>query len=247
MPPLKQTLIWDLPTRLFHWTLALLVGLQFMTGLLGEDWLSLHALIGYATLTLILFRVLWGFFGGYWSRFSNFIPNHSQVLQFIKSVRSNSQPSVTKPTTRDSPATQPKAIDQKEFQFAGHNPLGALSVLFMLTLLFAQIISGLLSNDDISFEGPFTRWVSNATVEWMTHYHSEVGFYLIPLFVGIHVLAVLYYKFKKTQNLTSAMIHGYKEVEAHIRASTDSFANRFLALALLALSALIIYAILLLA
>lgn len=235
MRPLKSILIWDLPTRIFHWSLAILVVFQFTTGWLGEEWLALHALFGYATLALILFRVLWGFFGGYWSRFSNFIPSPVTLYLFIKHSHKSSD------------ATQPEHFDQKPTPIPGHNPLGALSVLVMLALLLAQIISGLMSNDEISFEGPFAGKVSNATVEWMTHYHSEIGFYLIPLFVCIHILAVLYYKFKKNQDLISSMVHGFKQVEAHIRASSDTISNRFLALALLALSALIIYAILRLA
>ena len=235
MRPLKPTLIWDLPTRIFHWSLALLVVFQFMTGWLGEEWLALHALVGYTSLALILFRLLWGVFGGYWSRFSNFIPSPAQVMHYIKSSYKSADPNRSEP------------LGQRDADYAGHNPLGALSVLVMLALLLAQIISGLMSNDEISFEGPFAGKVSNATVEWMTHYHSEIGFYLIPLFVAIHILAVLYYKFKKDQDLISSMVHGFKQVEAHIRASSDTITNRFLALALLALSAFIIYAILRLA
>ncbi len=230
MSPKPPTLIWDLPTRIFHWLLAFVVSLQFITGLLGGDWLTWHAYLGYLSLTLILFRIFWGFFGGYWSLFKSFVPSVHQLFNFLKTFEYSKTSSPAEST-----------VLQQTTQFAGHNPLGAISVLVMLLSLALQVLSGMMSNDDIAFAGPLTAHISNDTVEWMTWYHSEVGFYLILFLITLHILAIVYYKVRKGEMLTVSMIHGHKKIEAPIRASDDSTKNRMLALALFLLSGLIVY------
>jgi cytochrome b len=186
--PLKQ-LIWDLPTRLFHWTLATSVLLQYCTGLLGSDWLPVHAVLGYTTLSLLLFRFVWGFWGGYWSRFVNFIPTPTTLKAYLLSTE------------------QPQNA-----QSLGHNPMGALSVLAMLLTLLAQAISGLMSSDDIAFNGPLTSHLSEQCVQWMSWYHTEIGFNLILALILLHLGAIVYYQRVRGQKLVQAMIHGYKEI-----------------------------------
>ena len=229
----RNTIIWDLPTRLFHRLLVLVVALQFLTGLIGGDWLTLHAYLGYATLTLIIFRVLWGFLGGYWSLFSTFVPTPKVLLNYARTF-SRSNPRTPNNSEQDSNNTP----------LVGHNPLGAISVLAMLLLLTLQIISGVMSNDDISFAGPFTSKVSNDTVEFMTWYHSCVGFYSLIFLISLHIFAILFYKFVMAQNLTFTMVHGYKKIEASVEASIDTKEKRLIALALFCLSALIVYLLL---
>ena len=222
--PTSHRLIWDLPTRLFHWLLALLVALQYATGLLGEDWLIVHGYLGYLTLTLIVFRVLWGVFGGHWSRFSTFIPSLHQLIDYVKTP-----------------------INPHSDKSPGHNPLGAVSVLSMLVVLALQVVSGSMSNDDIAFAGPYAAHVSNAVVEWMTWYHSCVGYYLIIAITTLHIFAIAFYRFFKHQHLTSAMIHGHKKLEASVEASNDSSTRRLLALGLFVISALSVYLLVVLA
>ena len=230
-----STLIWDLPTRIFHWLLAFVVSLQFITGFIGGDLLNWHANVGYLTLTLILFRIFWGFLGGYWSLFKSYVPSARQLLDFLKTLGYSKTSSA-----------QESNVPPQSTPFAGHNPLGAISVLVMLLGLALQVISGMMSNDDVAFAGPLTPHISNDTVEWMTWYHSEVGFYLIIFQITLHILAIVYYKVHKGEVLTASMIHGYKKIEAPIRASGDSTKNRMLALALFLLSSLIVYSVLLL-
>ena len=222
---LKTILVWDLPTRLFHWFLVLLFSLQFVTGSIGEDWLVLHSYLGYATLVLIIFRIFWGVFGGHWSRFSSFFPTH----RFSQPSSANS-----KPFSQKSPSP-------------GHTWLGSLSITVILISLLAQITSGLMTNDDISFAGPFTKHVSNDVVDWMGWYHTEVGYYLLLFLVALHICAIAYYQIIGV-NLTKPMLNGHKDVETSQEVSTsDTLKQRLFAFMLLGLSALMVFLLLLLA
>jgi cytochrome b len=216
----KAVLIWDLPTRLFHWTLSLLIFAQFATGLIGESWLNLHAYLGYMTLALLIFRIIWGLIGGYWSKFMTFFPKS-------RAIQSNLQ----------IPNAQPEI-------HAGHTFLGSLSIVVMICALFLQVVSGLMSDDEISFSGPLASMVSNHLVELMTWYHTEVGYYLIAVLVGTHILAIIYYQFKGI-GLTSSMINGYKILEAHVRASDDNLRQRLLALIIFIACLLLVFLVLL--
>ena len=118
--------IWDLPTRLFHILLMLCVVGLVITGNNGDSAMVVHFYLGYAVLTLLLFRVIWGIVGGHWSRFINFIPSLQSLIHYLRNFRNRD----TKPSV-------------------GHNPLGAISVLAFLIVLFLQGLSGLMSDDDI--------------------------------------------------------------------------------------------------
>ena len=211
---LHNTRIWDLPTRLFHVSLILCVAGLYLSAELMEDSLQLHFYFGYATLTLLIFRVLWGFVGGHWSRFASFVPTPHQLLQFLRNPNQHA---------------------------VGHNPLGALSVLAMLTVLLAQVFSGFFSYDDVAFSGPWHNLVSDECGEWFTHYHAEIGKSILLVLLALHVGSIVFYKRFKQQDLVSPMIHGDKTLPANTVASTDTTGTRLLALALLAASAGLTY------
>jgi cytochrome b len=215
-PQSKAILIWDLPTRLFHWTLAMLIFAQFVTGLIGESWLNLHTYLGYITLALLIFRIVWGVVGGHWSTFNTFFPK-SHI----------SEPSIESSFAQDSLQ-------------AGHTFLGSISIVVMFCALFLQIVSGLMTDDDISFSGPLVSKVSNHVVEVMTWYHTVMGYYLIAMIVSTHILAIIYYQFKGLR-LTSSMFSGYKTVEAHVRASDDNRRQRLLALIIFSMCLLLVF------
>jgi cytochrome b len=215
----KTVMVWDLPTRLFHWLLALLIASQYVTGIVGDEWLELHAYLGYSTLSLIIFRLFWGFFGSRWSRFNEFF---------------STQPNMSERNDLSS-------LDNSDHVHIGHTKLGSLSILAMLAFISLQIISGLMSNDDISFAGPYTKHVSNAVVDWMTWYHGEVGFYFIIILISLHVCAVFYYQLKSV-DLIYPMLHGFKKLKAPILGghSQDNLKLRLLALILLIISTLLV-------
>lgn len=176
--------LWDLPTRLFHWALVGLIAAQFASGEFGLLPMRWHYLMGYATLALIVFRVLWGFAGSQTSRFVNFLRGPRAVLRY--SVDSLRGPAVHAP---------------------GHNPLGGWSVVLMLAVVAVQAVSGLFTSDDISEEGPLVARVSDATVKLMTRIH-HIDRYALLLLIVLHVGAVLLHWVIRNDNLIAPMLHG---------------------------------------
>ncbi len=208
MPHLVR--IWDLPTRLFHWLLALCVIGLVTTAQLGYmDW---HFRFGYGVLTLLIFRLLWGLVGGHWSRFSAFLYSPASLWRYL---RGHDEPSHS----------------------LGHSPTGSLSVFALLFFLLAQVGTGLFSDDEIASSGPLTRLASSDFVSQATWYHREVGKLVLIALVALHILAILYYLWRKRQNLVWPMIWGDKEVPQPAISSRDDARSRWLALALLLLSA----------
>lgn len=209
---LARTRVWDLPTRLFHWALALAVTGMIGTGLGGAmEW---HFRIGYVVLSLLLFRLLWGFVGGRWSRFGAFIYSPGSVMSYL---RGRSLPD----------------------HLVGHTPLGALSVFAVLALLALQVATGLTADDEISASGPLTRFVSGEVVSLATRWHSTVGKWTVIALVSLHVLAVLFYVLVRRHRLVRPMMTGDKLLAAGgaVTPSRDDAVSRLLALVLFALCA----------
>lgn len=208
-----KTRIWDLPTRLFHWALALCVIGLVVTGKVGGNAMVWHFRLGHVVLALIVFRILWGLVGGRWSRFANFVHRPSTILAYLKG-------------------------QGKPEHSVGHNPLGALSVLGLLTVGLVQAFSGLMSDDEIAFTGPLTSLVPSSWVSAATSWHKTYGQYILLGLVGLHILAIVFYRIKKGVNLVTPMLTGDKLLPAPIESSKDSAATRTLALALALLCAL---------
>jgi cytochrome b len=201
--------VWDLPTRLFHWLLAVLILLLYATGEFGMLDMRWHFWLGYATLALILFRVLWGLFGSQTSRFADFIRGPIAVGRYVKTqISTNAHFSV------------------------GHNPLGGWSVLALLLSVLLQSVTGLFASDGIDTDGPLAGQVSGYTVKLMTRLHHWNQNVLL-LLIALHIAAVLFYLLVKHDNLIVPMLTGRKQTTP-----TDSlrFASPWLALALLLLS-----------
>jgi cytochrome b len=204
--------VWDLPTRVFHWLLVACVAGLIATGYTGGAALEWHARLGYCVLTLLLFRIVWGFVGGRWTRFANFLYHPRAVLAYF---RGQSHPD----------------------HLIGHNPLGAASVYAMLLVLLAQVGTGLFADDETAFTGPLNRFVSTSKGLAATWYHKEIGQRVLIALVLLHLAAVLYYLFKKRQNLIGPMIRGDKEVATPAVSSRDDAVSRVGAAVVLALAA----------
>jgi cytochrome b len=213
-----KTRIWDLPTRLFHILLALCVLGLVITGDNGDFAMAVHFYLGYTVLTLLAFRIIWGVVGGHWSRFMSFVPSPSSLLSYLRNFKNpDAKPSV------------------------GHNPLGAISVFVFLIVLTLQGLSGLMSDDDVSISGPWTVLVPNSWVEFATEYHTEIGFPLILVLIGLHIAAVFYHLLAKKQNLIRPMLDGDKLASPATPASRDSWQTRLIALAVVAACAYGVY------
>ena len=207
--------IWDLPVRLFHWALVLLLAMAWWTAENGVlDW---HRRAGYAILTLVLFRVLWGFFGSSTARFSHFLRGPITVGGYVRHSLFGR-----------SPATQ-----------AGHNPLGGWSVMAMLGLIAVQVILGFFAVDVDGIEsGPYSYLVDFETGRAAAEWH-ELVFNLLLALIALHVLAILYYALGKRDNLVGPMIRGGRPWSGERPALR--FAPLYLALGLFLVSALTVW------
>jgi cytochrome b len=199
--------VWDLPTRLFHWLLVLTFITLYATA--KTDNMQWHMQVGYFMLSLLLFRLVWGLVGGYWSRFIQFIYSPSSIIRYLKHQ------------------------ERPEHKALGHNPMGALSVGAVLFFLAFQVFSGLSSSDDIFFEGPLTQYLSGDWVEWLTDYHHDIGQILLLVLIGLHLCAIVYYQYKK-HRLVQAMVNGYQESDSPQRESRDNALTRCFALLIFA-------------
>ncbi len=218
-PPARPAVpvrIWDLPTRLFHWALAACVIGAVVSAKIGGNAMVWHFRFGYAVLALVAFRVLWGFAGGHWSRFGTFFPTPGRIARYL----------------RGTPAPG-------EHLDAGHNPLGALSVLAMLAVLAVQASTGLVADDEIASVGPLNRYVAVETGLAATAYHKNVGQWLVIGLVTLHVLAIAVYLLRRC-NLIVPMIVGDKTLPAGVPAAADTLATRLFAAVLLAGCAVVV-------
>jgi len=215
---LHRIRIWDLPTRAFHVLLALCVAGLIATGEIGGAFMQLHFWLGYAVLTLVFFRLIWGFVGGHWSRFVNFVPSPLKLVAYLQALR-----------------------QQQADRSVGHNPLGALSVLAILSVSLLQVLSGFMTDDEIATAGPWAALVPPEWVSLASEYHSDVGKVLLILLIALHVGTVLYHKRIKNDDLIKPMLTGDKVLTVQVRDSRDTLTSRLFALSILAGCAYLVY------
>ena len=201
--------VWDAPTRLFHWAVVLLLAFSYLSIQLG--WIELHFLSGYTLLTLILFRIVWGFVGSETSRFRNFLRSPLAGLAHLAQFR------------RREPDTE-----------IGHNAAGGWMVLALLLFIATQIATGLFSNDQFAYQGPLAHNVARTTSDWITGLHA-LNFNIILGLTALHIAAIIAYAAVKRHNLVGPMITGKKRLPATMR--QPRFTSPFLALGVLACSA----------
>jgi cytochrome b len=213
MVSMKQTYVqvrvWDVPTRLFHWAIVVLVGFSWVCAERG--WMDWHLLSGYTIFALLLFRLAWGFLGSDTARFTRFLASPFAAVRHLAHL------------TRREPDHE-----------AGHNAAGGWMVLVMLLLLAVQVGTGLFANDDILTEGPLAENVDKSTSDWLSHIHV-INFKLIEIAVAAHILAVLAYAVLKRQDLVRPMLTGRKRLPADL--SAPRMASLWLAVVLMVAAA----------
>lgn len=207
--------VWDIPTRLFHWALVVLVAACYVTE--QAYWMDLHFLCGYAVLTLLIFRIVWGFLGSQTARFGNFVKNPVLAARHLA-----------------------RLFRREPDDEIGHNPAGGWMVLLLLALLLVSAVSGLFSNDDIAAEGPLAKYVSKYTSDIFSGVHDIVWDFLLAAIV-LHILAILAYAVFKGQNLVRPMITGKKRLPATLR--PPRMANPLLAVAVFLISIALVFAL----
>ncbi len=185
IPERVQVPVWDLPTRLFHWLLVALIAFSWWTA--ETERLDWHIWSGLAILTLLIFRLLWGFVGSSTARFASFVRGPRTVLAYVRGMHG--------------------------WRAIGHTPLGALSVLALLLLIGAQTVLGLFNSDnDGLVEGPLAPLISFDASDLVHELHDDV-FDVLLAFIALHVAAVLSYRLALGKRLTRAMITGHAQLD----------------------------------
>ncbi|MFN4900632.1 MAG: cytochrome b/b6 domain-containing protein [Betaproteobacteria bacterium] len=195
----RKIRVWDLPTRIFHWLLAACILALLVSGKIGGEAMVWHARFGLLALALIVFRLAWGVLGPHYARFAEFVKGPVAILDEI----------------RGAARLRP-----------GHNPLGALSVLAMLLVIGTQAGLGLFSSDDIAFDGPLARHVSDAVVDFATRWHLRLQWVVIGLVI-LHLAAIVWHQRIRKHNLLQPMVSGDQQVEDENAVATkDDAATR---------------------
>lgn len=185
---MKKNLVWDIPVRLFHWLLVLCLLGQWLTAEVLEDAMDIHFYIGYFTLGLIIFRLIWGFVGTKYAKFNSFMAGPKAILAYSKSVMS-----------------------KQHTLSIGHNALGGLLLPAVIILVGLQAISGLFTSDDIVFAGPYYEGANADLQQWMQWLHHNIFNVLLGI-IGLHLVAIGWYLIFLKHNLIRPMLDGKKTI-----------------------------------
>jgi cytochrome b len=208
--PVAHVWVWDLPTRLFHWSIVLLLFTSWLSA--DQGFMTVHLWSGSALLALLLFRIAWGIVGSTTSRFKDFIHPPRKIASYLRAM-----------------------VGGEKLLYAGHNPAGGLMVAVLIAVLLAQALTGLFANDGLHFSGPFANWLSEDSSAQVTDIHRMI-FNLILLLIWCHVVAVGFYLFVKGDNLVRPMFTG-KKPHTHVPAGSQiRFTHLYIALLLLILT-----------
>ena len=163
-----------------------------------------HAYAGYALLALVVFRLLWGFFGSETARFARFLAAPRRAAGHLAQL-----------------------LQREPDRQVGHNPAGGWMVLLLLALLLAETLTGIYINNDIADVGPFTELAPAPVANFISTLH-DVFWQALLVAVILHVLAVVLYWAAKRQNLLLPMITGCKVLPPGVRPPAQAGALRAL-------------------
>jgi cytochrome b len=189
---MQRVRIWDLPIRIFHWTLALCVVATFIAAKIGGNAMVWHGRFGVIIVGLLAFRLVWGFVGSTYARFAQFVRGPGAIKAYLRG----------------------------QWQGAGHNPLGALSVMAMLATLALLVATGLFANDDIAFEGPLYALVGKEVSDQAVGIHRQIEPLIIALVLA-HLGAIFYYVRIRKESLIKPMITGWRDLRSSTQADGE--------------------------
>ena len=183
--PMQRTLIWDLPTRLFHWTLASSFAIAWLTGE-SDQWRAIHVFAGYLMLGLVAFRLVWGVAGSHFSRFTSFWFGPTAAFDYLKQVAKGHAP-----------------------RHVGHNPTGSLAIYVLLALSVLVGFTGILTLGADEQQGLAAGWFGFAQAELLKDLH-ELGATAMLLVVLGHITGVVVESVLHKENLARSMVTGVK-------------------------------------
>ena len=204
------TPVWDWPVRIVHWVMVILLIALLTTAKIGGDAMAWHMRAGEAMLALVLFRVVWGFAGSRYARFTSFVRGPRAVITYARSL--------TRP---------PHELH------VGHNPLGGWMVIALLLALLFQTGTGLFTNDDVLTEGPLVRLIGKDLSDTISSFH-RLNVWIVVTLACAHIGAVLFYLFALKENLIKPMLHGAKALPSVHRVADGDGASSIKALVLFA-------------
>lgn len=179
----RRVRVWDLPTRVFHWALVLLVGMAWLSGEVLDNF-AIHEVVGLSLAGLLAFRLVWGLVGSTYARFSQFVRGPQAVSAYLNG----------------------------RWQGLGHNPLGGWSVVAMLAVLLGMVLTGVFANNDGDYAGPLAFLVSSGVSGVLTSIHKAL-FNLLVLLVLVHVGAIAFYKMVLGKDLVRPMLNGMTQTD----------------------------------
>ncbi len=212
-----ETLAWDLPTRLFKWTLVVLIITAWVSSGFADPDMTVHKAAGYGILTLLVYRVLWGFVGGSTARFASFVSSPSTVLAYVRALRAG--------------AARP---------YLGHNPAGGLMILGLLVACLIQVVLGLCSTDGVMASGPLADVIGDTWAARAATLHA-IWFYVILGLAIVHIAVNLFYQLIKRENLIGAMITGRKAARIYADGRFAKRGSNAVALLCLGVAAALVY------
>jgi cytochrome b len=187
----NKKLIWDIPTRIFHWAIAITLGYSWYS-MDVEYNLDHHFLSGFIALGLILFRIIWGIVGSRYARYGSFVYKPSEFFAYLKGF-----------------------FKRDGGKYAGHNPMGALSVFALLIVILVQTGTGMFADDEYYYFAPLNDYVSGSTAGRITEFHGTNAKIMLGIVI-LHIVAILFYRLYKKEKLVLAMITGKKPDENNI-------------------------------
>ncbi len=204
----KSVQVWDIFIRVFHWSLVVSFIIAYLT---SEEKSEIHIYAGYTVLGLIIFRVIWGFWGTKYAKFGEFLTPHSQIVLYVKSLFSK----------------RPK-------HYIGHNPLGGWMVIAMLFNLFMVSYSGLKILALKHGEGPLAIQMQSISPIAVAQAQDDIEQYLVKekdevsedyweelhekytnimlILIGLHLAGVVVSSVVHKENLIKTMVTGKKTV-----------------------------------
>ncbi|MCK5120425.1 MAG: cytochrome b/b6 domain-containing protein [Methylococcales bacterium] len=182
----NKVLIWDLPIRIFHWLLVAAFIVAFIS---EDDFLTIHVWAGYLIAGLLIFRLVWGFIGNRYARFSNFICPLAESSNYFKDV-----------------------ITLKAKRYLGHNPAGALMIVLLLISLLLTVLSGFAVYGADQGAGPLANMAGSSYKDLWEEVHEFFANFTLLLII-IHIIGVLLESFVHAENLVRSMWNGYKKLK----------------------------------
>jgi len=176
--------VWDLPLRLFHW---LLVAGFFIAYLTEEELLNVHVWAGYTVAGLLVFRLIWGFVGNEYARFSGFLCSPMKSVNYLKDLA---------------------ALKTK--RYIGHNPAGAAMIVLLMISLLCTVLTGFAVYGADQAAGPLASIGSGNEKMWEETHEFFANFTLLLVF--LHVVGVAIESYIHRENLARAMVNGYKKI-----------------------------------